>query len=151
MDHVMNRQYGKIVACASLVAYAVIVLAGQASHLIPGVGCHCHSGWRTSQRVAAVNRAFAASVDSLVGRQLGVGKKQAKRIANAQRFASDAAFGSNDDCPICHWFSLAQQAVEPIDNAIAYRTVRSFIPSVQHIYCRSLHSALARGPPLRTS
>ena len=147
----MNRQYAKIVTCVSLSAYGVIVLAGQAAHLIPGVGCHCHSGWQASQKVAAINRAFAASVDSLVGRGSGAEQRQSDRVAQANRVGSVAAIHSNDDCPICHWFSLAQQPVEPIDDVIAIQAACLSIPSVQHIYSRSLSSALARGPPLRTS
>ncbi len=144
----MKRQYVEIVTCVSLVAYAVIVLAGQAAHLIPGLGCHCHSGWRQSPRVEAINHAILAKLDSLVGQNSGVqlplGDAATKRSANECNEAID----SNDGCPICDWFALAQQMAAPADNSFVTHFVRSSIPRVISVRRESVRGVLPRGPPL---
>jgi hypothetical protein len=144
----MKRQSIELAACVSLVAYAAIVLAGQAVHWIPGVGCHRHSRWATARSVATMNDTLATETESPVARYHDAGTQSLQHTSSHTRTDRDTTIGTSRRCPMCHWFSMAQWQALPVQLAgkvVVLRPLRLPTCEVRNL---TLGAILPRGPPL---
>ena len=140
----MKRQRLELVTCVSLVAYAAIVLLGQAVHWIPGLGCHCHTGGAISRSVATANAALAIEARFTPSSDNGV----FQRSASHTRIDRGTVIVSDRHCPVCHWFSMSQQQAQPVQLAVEVAALSSSRLPVCEVRHLTHGSILPRGPPL---
>ena len=142
----MKRQRLELVTCASLVVYAAIVLAGQALHLLPGWGCHCHSGLSLSRSALDTDAAFMGAIETFVAPDT---ERCGFQRSSLQARIEPGTFTETDrSCPACHWFSIAQQNVQPVRFAFEVTALSSLSLPDCGGWDLAQGSILPRGPPL---
>ena len=143
----MKRRRLELVTCVSLVGYAAIVLAGQSVHWIPGWGCHCHSAWGTVNRAATVNGSFVTAIEISAARSSDTSRRTSRPNTLRTPDERGTVTGSDRDCPICHWFSMAQQQTRPVHLAVEVAALSSARLPVCEVRTLTRGSILPRGPP----
>ena len=138
----MNRRILEPLAVACLTVYAALVFSVYAVHGFLGLECGCHVSSR--------------SVPHTDGASLGVGAHAVQRLSpkptkpavSREAPAQSADWVSVYDCPICHWFKLAQ------DRAVSFDLSPDLsIAAAQPCLAAPWLTAspvehLARGPPI---
>lgn len=142
----MHRQRLELVACVCLVAYATIVLAGQAVHWLPGLGCECHATSVAFYRVVTAGDALATQTVFLAKFDDRVNDPDFRYTP--LRLTLSTTIESNNKCPTCHWFSMAQQQALSVKLALDDQILGTLTrPTCEPGY-RTLRALLPRGPPL---
>ena len=137
----MKHRYLKIIAFASLACYATIVVAVQGLHWIPGWACSCH----TTRVSTDLHHEFGAIANSAGG------EFDASQIDGVSHFicADEQTNVWDLDCPICHWFSMAQQSVPALRFSIEVKVCDSCKLPATVIRHETVGGILPRGPPLK--
>jgi len=141
----MQRQFVEAVALASIVVYATIAVSGDVLHAMTGLDCRCH----VSRDFAS--RQYDTEAMQLKCRSCEVALGVAHRCGESSGSPSNDAVRGQDHCPICHWFSMAQQEAAAL-RLDAYSEGQDgwCWPGVaaRQTWVRSVG---ARGPPLQFS
>ena len=142
----MKRQRLELVTCASLVAYAAIVLAGQALHWLPGWGCHCHSGRSLSRSAPNTDAAFMVAIGTSAApnaERCGFQRNSLRTRIEPGTFVEADRY-----LPACHWFSIAQQHAQPVRFAVEVAALSSLSLPDCEVWNLNHGSIFPRGPPL---
>ena len=135
----MKHRYLEVIAYASLACYATIVVAIQSLHW----GCSCHTAHTSTDLQYESGKVAISATEGLDASNID--------IVSLFSHERERASASSLDCPVCHWFSMAQQAVPHSPPAIGVLVCYSCKLSPNFVRHVLLSGTLARGPPLQST